>query len=113
VKTENAARWFDQGAEFVQVDYADEAAVAGVFKGIDVVFSTISARVIDQQKALGKAAKVAGVKLFVPSEYGGDTEDVTDGPFLAKKKLSEFLKEIDLPYVKIFNGLWVDYCVSP
>jgi len=23
------------------------------------------------------------------------------------------LKEIDLPYVKIFTGLWIDYCITP
>ena len=77
------------------------------------MFSTISATVVDQQKALARAAKAAGVKLFVPSEYGIDTEDATTGVFLAKKSLSEFLKEIDLPYVKIFTGLWIDYCITP
>jgi len=105
--------WFTRGAEFVKVDYADETTVTDVFNGVDVVFSTINAIVVDQQEALVKAAKASGVKLFVPSEYGVDTEDATSGVFLAKKKFSEILKDIDLPYVKIFTGLWTDYCITP
>lgn len=105
--------WFAKGAEFVKVDYSNELALVNTFKGIDVVFSTINSSVAEQQEALGKAAKAAGVKLFVPSEYGIDTEDATTGVFLAKKKLSDYLKEIDLPYVKIFTGLWTDYCITP
>lgn len=77
------------------------------------MFSTISSTVVEQQMTIAKAAKAVGVKLFVPSEYGIDTDDAKDGVFLAKKQLSEFLREIDLPYVKIFTGLWTDYCITP
>lgn len=77
------------------------------------MFSTISSTVVEQQEVLAKVAKAAGVKLFVPSEYGIDTEDADSGVFLAKKRFSEFLREIDLPYVKIFTGLWTDYCITP
>jgi len=112
IKSSNP-KWFAKGAEFTQADYADEAALAGFFEGIDVVFSTINATVVEQQQVLARIAKAAGVKLFVPSEYGIDTENATDGVFLAKKRFSEFLREIDLPYVKIFTGLWTDYCITP
>ncbi|KAF9654289.1 NAD-P-binding protein [Thelephora ganbajun] len=105
--------WFAKGAELAQVDYTNESSIVAAFKDVDVVISTIGSRVVDQQEALANAAKAAGVKLFVPSEYGVDTESATSGPFLAKKKFSEFLKEIDLQYVKIFTGLWTDYCLSP
>lgn len=77
------------------------------------MFSTINATVVDQQEALAKAAKTAGAKLFVPSEYGIDTEDAQGGVLLAKKRFSQTLKEIDLPYVKVFTGLWTDYCITP
>jgi hypothetical protein len=77
------------------------------------VFSTINATAVEQQETLAKAAKAAGVKLFVPSEYGIDTEDAASGVFLAKKRFSNLLREIDLPYVKIFTGLWTDYCITP
>ena len=102
-----------RGAEFAKVDYADEATVANIFRDVDAVFSTVSAVALDQQKALARAAKAASVKLFVPSEYGMDNEDATTGVFLAKKQFSEFLKEIDLPYVKILTGIWADYFISP
>jgi len=112
IKTANP-KWFEKGVEFFQVDYADEVTLVRVFKDVDVVFSTVSATAIEQQEALGNAAKAAGVKIFVPTEYGVDTEDASDGVFLAKKRFSEFLKGIDLPYVKIFTGLWTDYCITP
>ena len=112
IKNENP-EWFSKGAEFVQVDYTDETTLVGVFKDIEVVFSTINALVVEQQEVLAKVAKAAGVKLFVPSEYGVDTEEATDGVFLAKKRLSDYLKKIDLPYVKVFTGLWTDYCITP
>ena len=68
---------------------------------------------VDVQEALARAAKAAGVKLFVPSEYGKDAEDIAGGLFLAKRRFTTLLKEIDLPYVKIFTGLWIDYCITP
>ena len=108
------AEWFDQGrAQFVQVDYADKSTLAGVFEDIDVVFSTISATFIEQQKVIANAAKAAGVKLFVPSEYGIDTEDAEGDVFLRKKQFSDFLRDINLPFVKIFTGLWIDFCITP
>lgn len=76
------------------------------------MLSTVGAGVIDQQATIGKAAKAAGVKLFAPSEYGSETE-ANSGIFQAKKNLIEFLKGIDLPYVKLLTGLWIDYCITP
>ena len=75
--------------------------------------TAISTSAISQQDPIGKAAKAAGVKLFVPSEYGVDNDDATGGPILARKKFSELLKEINLPHVRVFTGLWPDYCLVP
>jgi len=105
--------WFSKGAELAKVNYADESSIVAAFKGIDVVISTLGVGVVDQQDVLARAAKAAGVKLFVPSEYGVTTENATSGPLLIKKKFAESLKEINLPYVKIFTGLWTDYCLAP
>lgn len=77
------------------------------------MFSTLKPVALDQQEALANAAKAADVKLFAPSEYGVDAEDDVGGVLLTKKKFTEFLKEIDLPYVRIFTGLWTDYCITP
>ena len=105
--------WFTKGAELAKIDYADNASLVAAFKGVDVVITALGISALSQQDPIGKAAKAAGVKLFVPSEYGNDTEDAVDGPFLAKKKFSELLKEINLPYVKVFTGFWPDYFLVP
>jgi hypothetical protein len=64
---------------------------------------------------LAKAAKAAGVKLFLPSEFGtpGTTGPPGDNVFSQKLRIREVLKEIGLPYALIFTGPWPDFCLSP
>jgi saccharopine dehydrogenase-like NADP-dependent oxidoreductase len=60
-------------AELISVDYDDHTALVDIFKkySTDVVISTLShSASLDAQKKSAAAAKEAGVKLFVPSEYG-------------------------------------------
>jgi hypothetical protein len=60
-------------AELITVDYNDHSNLVDVFRknSTDVVVSTFSHTAIwDAQKKAALAAKEAGVKLFVPSEYG-------------------------------------------
>ena len=75
--------------------------------------STIAYRALDQQKCLARAAKEAGVKLFAPSEYGGETHRAKDHPlFLAKKTIQEYLEEIKLPYTLFYTGI-TDFLLAP
>ncbi|KAF7935807.1 uncharacterized protein EAE98_002027 [Botrytis deweyae] len=67
----------------------DELLVA--LKGQDVVISTIATAAVEvQQKAIIDAASKAGVKCFIPSEFGSDTRN------------DEAMKII--PAVKLFMG---------
>ncbi|KZW01508.1 NAD(P)-binding protein [Exidia glandulosa HHB12029] len=90
------------------VDYADSQSVQDALGGVDVLVSALSGSGLRVQPALADAAKKAGVKLFVPSEYGVRTPEITWGFMLAKPKLQQRLKEIGLPYTLFFNGSFSD-----
>jgi threonine dehydrogenase-like Zn-dependent dehydrogenase len=64
----------------VQVDYNDVAATAAVFKKhkVDVVIATLGLAAVLVQKPLVDAAKLAAVKLFVPSEFATPTDSDVD-----------------------------------
>lgn len=82
--------------------------------GIDVVISTLAGSTFDTvQIALAKAAKLAGVKLFVPSEFGSDTLGATEGAFGQKARVQQALKELGLPYTLFFTGSFSDYVFIP
>ncbi|KAJ7246109.1 hypothetical protein B0H12DRAFT_1187384 [Mycena haematopus] len=99
------------GVQVVQVDYADAAAVSVVLKThkIDVIISTINAEGAGVQKVLADAAKLASVKLFVPSEFGMPTAGHTSLVFDAKNEVTAYLKSIQLPSLIIYTGSWMEY----
>jgi len=67
------------------------------------------------QIPLAKAAKAAGVKLFVPSEFG----DPTDGQYPPntvpdlKVQVVKALNEIGIPFIRVFTGPFPDFCLIP
>ncbi|KAF7985741.1 hypothetical protein HWV62_2356 [Athelia sp. TMB] len=98
----------------ITVDYSDVPALTSTFKEheIEVVISTLPARAIAQfQTGLGDAAKQGGVKLFVPSDFGFLPTPGRDANamFTLKSQFAEHLKGIRLPFLRIFNGLFVTY----
>lgn len=61
------------------VDYSSEDDLAAALEGVQVVISALNGAGFAAQPTLAKAAKRAGAKLFVPSEFGNDTRALTDG----------------------------------
>lgn len=98
-----------QGVEVVVVDYNSKSSVEKALDGIEVVISTLFGEGIGHQNTLAKAAKLQGVKLFVPSEFGNDTSLYPEGPLSWKFKTQELLREIGLPYVAVYNGMFTDF----
>lgn len=86
----SSAKTVPSSVKVVQVDHNDAAAVAAVFKEhkVDVVLSTITTAASAAQKSLVDAAKLASVKLFVPSEYGLPTVGYNDGPMGEKNQIA-------------------------
>ena len=63
----------------IQVDYSNEASIKHALTGVDVVISTVPVAAFDVQWKISVAAKEVYVKLFVPSEFGGISEEITEG----------------------------------
>ncbi|KAH7905405.1 hypothetical protein BJ138DRAFT_1138287 [Hygrophoropsis aurantiaca] len=90
---------FPSGAKVVHVEYSDESAVASALheNGIEVVASV--------HRSLWR--RPAGVKLFVPSEFGMPTEGATEGHLVHKANFAATLREMGLPSLR--NGLFMHY----
>ncbi|KZO93430.1 NAD-P-binding protein [Calocera viscosa TUFC12733] len=101
-----------KGVEPIVVDYNSPDALWSALQGVDVVISTVAGRsgpVLTVQEPLAEAAKAAGVKLFVPSEFGGDTINHKDGPLAAKNAQHDKLTQLGLPWALFFTGMFSDY----
>ncbi|KZV95570.1 NAD(P)-binding protein [Exidia glandulosa HHB12029] len=93
------------------VDYAKPEELEKAFKdvGAEVVISTLSGPGFASQIPLADAALKAGVKLFVPSEFGSISHEApSPGPFDAKNAASKHLKAIGLPYTIFYIGVFAD-----
>ncbi|KAF1313662.1 Isoflavone reductase p3, partial [Globisporangium splendens] len=67
--------------------------------------STITHFQMEAQVDIARAAKEAGVQLFVPSEYGGPSLEGFSAP---KKVVRDALEEIQLPYTIFIPGYFAD-----
>jgi len=107
----SSAKTVPSSVQVIQVDFSDAAAVAAVFKEhkVDVVLSTITATAAEVQRSLVDAAKLAAVKLFVPSEYGFPTEGHTEGAVGAKNQIAAYLKSVNIPSTRIYTGLFTEF----
>ncbi|KAJ7060989.1 hypothetical protein C8F01DRAFT_1058288 [Mycena amicta] len=100
------------GVKLATVNTSDAAAIAAVLKEhkVDVVLSTVTTTAVSAQKPMIDAAKTAGIKLFVPSEYGMPSEGVETPSFLAdKNQIAEYLKNIGVPSLKIYTGTFIEF----
>ncbi|KAH7921159.1 NAD(P)-binding protein [Leucogyrophana mollusca] len=100
-------------ATIAPVDYFDVGAVSRILKAhkVDVLVSALGFEGFPAQKPLADACKEAGVKLFVPSEFGMPTEGGTDGMLLSKSQTAStaHLRSIGLPSLRLYNGLFQEW----
>ncbi|KAJ6534614.1 hypothetical protein DFH09DRAFT_932100, partial [Mycena vulgaris] len=61
------------------------------------------------QKSLVEAARLAAVKLFVPSEYGMPTEGHSEGLLGDKHRIAEDLKAAGIPSVRFYTGVFIEF----
>ena len=83
-------------------------ALTTVLAGTHVVISTISLMAIETQVPIAQAAKAAGASLFLPSEFGGPTENL-QGLLGAKSALHAKLRSVGPPLLLVYNGPFADY----
>lgn len=107
------------------MDYTSTSSLIGILSSlkIEVFFATFSKPGGELDPAAPKvdlvaeAAKAAGVKLFIPSEFGNPTTEVkepeTKGFIVEKLRLHQRLRELNLPFVLFFTGPWPEFCLTP
>ncbi|CAN9393820.1 unnamed protein product [Alternaria alternata] len=108
---------FSGGANVVQSNYDLESLIQ-ILKGQDAVVSMLGITAMAEQKILANAAIAAGVKLFIPSEFGSDTMSdavVAAVPFFKPKKdFISFLQtnEEKMSWTGIVTGLFFDWSLK-
>jgi len=95
------------------VDYSNPESIKGALSGVDVVISTISGTALEVQGKIAEAAKEAGVKLFIPSDFGNVTEGETEGMFGEKAGIQTQLKRLGVPYAIFYTGPFADFIWEP
>ena len=106
-------------AAIIEIDYRDEQRLQELLVGQDAVISALgdSAGAVEAQEALIHVSVAAGVKRFIPSEFGSDTanERVRSFPFFADKirhqKLLEraALESPEFTYSYMITGPFLDW----
>ncbi|KAM0329872.1 hypothetical protein ACHAQA_004037 [Verticillium albo-atrum] len=102
------------------VDYTSEASLTDALQGIDALVSTLSSFGVGQQKTLIDSASTAGVKRFIPSEFGSNSLNpkVAAIPiFSAKIQVQDLLKakvkeNPGFSYTLVFPGTFLDWALS-
>ncbi|KAI0300091.1 NAD-P-binding protein [Multifurca ochricompacta] len=104
------------GVTITVVNYGSAESLKNAVTGSDVVISTVGhgAVALQAQHLLAEQAKAAGVKLFVPSEFGHTTDrENPKDVFALKQSVHHKLKELDLPYSLFFTGPHLNYVFVP
>ncbi|KAH7129172.1 isoflavone reductase, partial [Dactylonectria macrodidyma] len=105
---------FPDGANVIRSDYSIESLTKAL-EGQDAVVSMLPILALEEQKKVAEAAIKAGVKRFIPSEYGSDSLSehvIAAVPFFqAKKAQLEWLatKENQISWTGIITGPFFDW----
>ena len=100
----------------IQVDYSKDESIKNALTGVDVVISTVGIAALDTQGKIAAAGKEAGVKLFVPSEFGGITIEGGAEWRLGAKAKADFqshLRALGVPFTAFYTGPFADFIWEP
>jgi hypothetical protein len=92
-----------KGAKIVPFD-AQGTDAASALVGVDVLISTVGHTGLDLQDALLQVAHSAGVKLFVPAEWGDWTDGRPEPMFMRKSGMRAKAAELGVPTAAFFHG---------
>ncbi|KAG1729451.1 hypothetical protein EDB19DRAFT_1929597 [Suillus lakei] len=98
----------DPNLTVVRADYSSTSEISAILREhkVDVLISTVT--VVFDQNVFADAAKEAGVKLFVPSEFG-IAQTPKAGLGSQKSDFAVYAKSIGLPTLRVFNGLFYEF----
>ncbi|KAH7003126.1 hypothetical protein EDB82DRAFT_482635 [Fusarium venenatum] len=110
---------FPSGTKVIQVDYDSLESLTAALQGQDAVVSTVGSLAIPSQNLLIDAAVAAGVKRFLPSEYGSNlvVPSVRKLPVFGTKvaiedKLIELANQGKISYTFVYNGIFLDWGIK-
>jgi uncharacterized protein YbjT (DUF2867 family) len=116
VDTKGSKTTVQGDAKVIQVDYSNDGSIKHALTGVDVVISTVAIAALDVQGKIAAAGKEAGVKLFVPSEFGGITTEGGSEWRLGAKAKANFqgqLKALGVPFAAFYTGPFADFIWKP
>lgn len=109
-------QYSDEGADIRIVDFNSVSSLKHALQGVHTVISCIASRdpvtELTVSKNIIEACEEAGVKRFIPSEWGPDLEKyghIDFEYFEAKQQVREVLAKSKLEYTLIANGIFMDY----
>lgn len=116
IKRPDSSSSFPDYVKVKPIDYTSISALTDAFTGVDAVVSCLGYYALDHQANLVEAAAKAGVKRFIPAEYGADLLNPKTREFLvlaSKIQVQDLLKvkakETGMTYSLIFTGLFLDW----
>ncbi|KAJ5818254.1 hypothetical protein N7474_003845 [Penicillium riverlandense] len=118
---QDSSKTFDSRAQIAKVDYESLESLKAALVGQDVVVNTLGVGAVprDIHLRLVDAAVAAGVKRFLPSEYGSDTTHPNTAKlpvFGDKVAVQEHLKNVSqqsgLTYTILVNGPFLDWGIK-
>jgi len=104
-------KFIAQGAKIITGEVSKPETYENQIKGIDVVFCSLSAGQIQDQISLATVSKKAGVKLFVPSEYGWDLDQAhfDHAMFIGKREVRSAIEKLGLNHLYIVTGPFYEH----
>jgi NmrA-like family len=111
---------FPSSVKVTPVDYTSVESLTSVLRGQDAVVSTVGTEGLLGQNVLFDAAVAAGVKRFLPSEFGSDLSNpksarlpVFGYKVATRKHIEEKIKAgADITYTYVINGPFLDWGIS-
>ncbi|EIN03748.1 NAD(P)-binding protein [Punctularia strigosozonata HHB-11173 SS5] len=106
------------GVTVRKVDYDSVASLTAALQGVDAVVSTVAYAALAGQTKIIDAAVAAGVKRFLPSEFGNDLHPPLERAlpvFAPKVAVQEYLAKVaaetSLTFTIVSTGPWLDWGV--
>lgn len=109
---------FPPNVKVLRADYESHESLKTAFQGQDAVVSLVGGMALGDQNKLIDAAIAAGVKRFIPSEYGSDTPSsrvreivpILEAKFATVNYLKS--KEKEISWTSIIHGPFFEYCLK-
>ncbi|RKP05447.1 NmrA-like domain-containing protein, partial [Thamnocephalis sphaerospora] len=113
-KNENLDHLREQGARIVTVDYSRHEDVVRALQGTEILISTLfHYAAIEFQPALFRAAKEAGVRRVVPSDFVSDHHQMQSVIYRDPAATERAIAEAQLEYTRYHCGVFYRYLTTP